>query len=397
MAEDSTDAEPSAAPDGQDAEHLAAAARGDSVTQSRLIDDGGGAFGGLAEGAILDHIEHGEQPHYILTSRTGGVRAETPEGTITRTSDRRRRSYCVVTDGRILFLLSRSDGDDRISVPYAAMTNIETSTGLLRKEVSVNTEASRYVFAPERTVSDDEFDAAMTYARERLHAAERDTASVDAGGIDEIRELVIEAADESVTLERLRAHDDLLLGALREAEQPQYILTGSGSRGIEVLVDGELAVQAGGAGEGVLESLDRLDRNTLTMVTDQRLVAVVPKTSGVARQVINFEDIVAVEIDESGQTPALQVRTDHRTCRFGVRAAERERLGDAVAYIDSRVGGGLPGASGEGETSDVDGDEASGDVSDPLDRLERLAALHEQGAISDEEFERKKADLLEKI
>ena len=36
-------------------------------------------------------------------------------------------------------------------------------------------------------------------------------------------------------------------------------------------------------------------------------------------------------------------------------------------------------------------------TADPLDRLERLADLHDRGALTDSEFESKKRDLLDRI
>jgi uncharacterized coiled-coil protein SlyX len=42
-------------------------------------------------------------------------------------------------------------------------------------------------------------------------------------------------------------------------------------------------------------------------------------------------------------------------------------------------------------------DDASGAGTDPFDALDRLADLHERGAITDEEFESKKAELLEQL
>ncbi|WP_227132922.1 SHOCT domain-containing protein [Halorubellus salinus] len=65
-------------------------------------------------------------------------------------------------------------------------------------------------------------------------------------------------------------------------------------------------------------------------------------------------------------------------------------------------GSGSGSADGDGSGSggpDGDGSESNGsaDGPDPLDQLERLKELHDQDVLTDEEFERKKADLLDQI
>lgn len=60
---------------------------------------------------------------------------------------------------------------------------------------------------------------------------------------------------------------------------------------------------------------------------------------------------------------------------------------------DDATGAGDPSDAGAGADAEADSDPEP----DPLDTLERLSDLHEKGILNDEEFERKKAELLDKL
>jgi hypothetical protein len=108
---------------------------------------------------------------------------------------------------------------------------------------------------------------------------------------------------------------------------------------------------------------------------------------GNEQQTFNYEDISSVNLRKGMVFKKIAIETQSATYGVGVTDShDSDELQAMVEFIreKSRSSRETQGGSAAGET-------------DPLDRIDQLKQLNEKGAISDEEFEEKKDDLLDQI
>jgi hypothetical protein len=118
---------------------LVSQARGDSVTERRLLV---GETGALLGGApLIERLDRSERPQFVLESRRRGVASER-HGTLAPTGD--FRALTAVTDERLLAVVGTDDGDRAISVPLGAITAVESNAGVIRSRLSVETDDDAY-------------------------------------------------------------------------------------------------------------------------------------------------------------------------------------------------------------------------------------------------------------
>jgi len=186
------------------------------------------------------------------------------------------------------------------------------------------------------------------------------------------------ANGNSVTPEALReaVGTGSLHQLLDEREQPEYLLRGT-------LLDIGDRTTSGSESDQRSRKVASPGMDLLTLLTDQRVLIVVPREDDAEQIVVPLADITKVETESApGASERLCLYTD-----------------DAVYYIDtSRSASDETAAAREfaaTERPETDRADTGGD--DPLETLERLADLHERGALSDDEFAQKKAELLDRI
>jgi len=196
--------------------------------------------------------------------------------------------------------------------------------------------------------------------------SERDTAS-----------LAAEAAGDSVTESALRTeiNDREIREFVDDTEHPQFLLRGSildiVDRTVPEGEEGRRSRKVAGTG-GVLT----------TLVTDDRTLVLIPRSDSVEELTV---DLGAVETAESESAPGGNERLVVQT-------------GESAYHIDtSQSAAGETTAAGEYLREAQPASEDGAEEDTPLDALERLADLHEHGALTDEEFARKKAELLDRI
>ncbi len=198
--------------------------------------------------------------------------------------------------------------------------------------------------------------------------------------INRLSELADTANGDSVTTEVLQRelNGQPLHSLLEDAERPQYVLAGS----ILDIIN-----------ESVPESDSRRRRrkvagsgsSLLTVVTDRRLLVLIPRTDDIERLSIPLGDVVTADAENApGGNHRLSVRVGDTSYRIDTSQARSAETGSASEYIDAS-------ASTEGRTRS----DATDGVVESLDALERLADLHERGAITDQEFEKMKTKILE--
>lgn len=249
--------------------------------------------------------------------------------------------------------------------------------------------------------------------------------------------LVAGAAGDTVTAARL---SDAVVDALAEGEQPHHLVQGK-----------SLDVEADGDTERIYAAVDA---TAAAVATDRRLLFVVPEVVGTRTEAIGYGDLEGVSV--SVRTPK-ELRVEGAAGDYCFNVSESEDPGTIGGFVEDRAaagpepairggGGGGGGRIDDGggrsaevptsdggrtaggrpdpslpdapTTDDPDPDsttgsdgrsgastraEPSGAVEgpsggeDPLDTLERLAELHERGVLDDDEFERKKTELLDEL
>lgn len=197
---------------------------------------------------------------------------------------------------------------------------------------------------------------------------------------DRLAELVDTADGESVTTDVLQRelNGRPLYSLLEDSERPQYFLAGS----MLDIID-----------ESVPESDPRRRRrkvagsgaSLLTVVTDRRLLVLIPRSDDVERLHIPLGDVVAADAESApGGNHRLSVRVGDTSYRIDTSRAKRAETDSASEYIDA--------AESIGDRTRSD---ATDGIMESLDALERLADLRDRGALTDREFEKMKAEILE--
>lgn len=194
---------------------------------------------------------------------------------------------------------------------------------------------------------------------------------------EELDDLASRAAGESVTAEALRetVGSDPLFHLLGPDEQPEFLLRGN----ILDVVD-----------RNAPETDDRrrsrkvADRGTdlLTLVTDERLLVLVPREAEAERVTVPLSAVTHVDTESApGVSRRLRVRTDDTAYYVDASGSDGDDAAAVAAFVADRQ-------HRDGGGADADG---------VLDTIERLADLRDRGALTDEEFERKKTELLDRL
>lgn len=142
---------------------------------------------------------------------------------------------------------------------------------------------------------------------------------------------------------------------------------------------------------GTRFSINGEDKQTMKLrlvLTDRQiLLKRKQKMIGNEQQTFNYEDISSVNLRKGMVFKKIAIETQSATYGIGVtNSHDSDEVQAMVEFIrtKSRSPRETQGGSASGET-------------DPLERIDQLKQLKEKGAISDEEFEQKKDDLLDQI
>lgn len=131
---------------------------------------------------------------------------------------------------------------------------------------------------------------------------------------------------------------------------------------------------------------DKQTINLRLVLTDRRiLLKRKQKMIGNELQTFNYEDISTVNLRRGMVFKKIAIEMQAASYGIGVSNAHDES--EVNAMVDFIRGKSRTPQQGETEEGEMD----------PLDRIDKLQELNEKGAISDEEFEEKKDDLLDQI
>ncbi|NEU56144.1 PH domain-containing protein [Halorussus sp. MSC15.2] len=181
-----------------------------------------------------------------------------------------------------------------------------------------------------------------------------------------------EPEGDYVTAERIGKMDDVL----DPDEEVMFLIEGKN-------------IQEKGEGRGVLgsdvDAKNSLLSSILTGATDKRLVSKIPQMTGDDEQTIPYSRIEGVDLDTGLVTKKLTVKTSGSAYEFGVQDPDADEVREMVRFIREKMK----------ESQQANAPAAS--EPDPTEQLKNIKELHDQGVLSDEEFEEKKNDLLDKM
>ena len=336
----------------QRAQRLAAAADHDSVTEDLLA--GGGRFSGtfyLYDAPAVAYLDEDEGPRFALFNHMKGVDGfDGGDG-----PDRNGITLVLVTGRRVLVLVGREEGDRTLSLHYDVITGVDYEAGELHHRIGVATAEDEYTLWISRQFDEADLERAVSFVRDRM-------------------------VDPDVIVERADAESGAAPG------------------------EGSVASDGGPAGDPVAEAPDEgwaavpSDDDPAQSANDGPADAD-PEGSGgpAAPDVTGSGDSTGTggsgdpaDFGGSGD-PADTDGTDGAdTDTDGTDGADTDA--DGIDGVDTDAG-----ESDEGMTAGGSGGSGTDDEADPLARIEKLHSLKEAGAITEAEYEEKKAELLDRV
>lgn len=191
--------------------------------------------------------------------------------------------------------------------------------------------------------------------------------------------LATTAEGDSVTAEALdqRIGDEPLLCFLETDEQPEYLLRGR-------LLDVIDRTAPDSASDRRKRKVASHGSDLITIVTDRRVLIVLPRRDDVETLTVQFSKVTDVDMESApGGNCRLRVFNDEKTYLIDSSRSDSDEVEATQAFGTDRAR--QVESASEGNSNDV------------MDTLERLADLHERGALSDEEYQRKKNELLDRL
>lgn len=185
-------------------------------------------------------------------------------------------------------------------------------------------------------------------------------------------DLDCEPQNEFVSKKRVKKMDEYL----EPGEKVHFFASDGGSK---LKIDGE-------SQGGVVK--------VLTVVTNRRVLFKAGKMIGGSQVSIDYKDISSVEVSFGVIQKRLNLETDSKVFGIGVGQVEKDEVQDMAQFIRQK----MKGATRNDGTSTADqSTDDSESEEDPLDKIERLGELRDNGVISEEEFQEKKQSLLDQI
>lgn len=370
------------------AETLAANARGGSVTTEiltvttkRLENDY------LTVKPLYEVLEEDEQPQYVFRNTSKGIQRNgnsVGDGMTTET-----QSLCMITDQRVIFF---ANGNEAAAIPYAAVVDVRSKSAITKAKLTIVTDDAEYVMYLSQNKG--EVDDAAAYILEQADDAGR---SEGKPGVEEVPDFgaLWDSADDAESLsidQRLPDEDDDRGSYVTPDRIEKVVDILDGDEVVHYLTRGSTVdVEGSGAG-GSLFGDDRSRKSgtrgyVRAVVTDRRVAVKVPQFLGNDERSVPYSNITSVDMDTGLVNKRLTLQTPGQTYHIEAHEPGKDELREITRFIRGKID-----EANRSEPVQVESSEP-----DPLDQLEKLKTLHEQGAVSDDEFAEKKAELLDKI
>lgn len=183
-----------------------------------------------------------------------------------------------------------------------------------------------------------------------------------------------EPQGEWVNADRVEKVRDLL----DEGEKVHYMWRG-----------GTIDVEGSQAGESIFgNDRDRKSsfKGIFTAVTDKRIVIAVPQFLGDDERHIPYRSVTSVDLDTGLMARRVSLQTKGQTYHIQAQGPSKDELREAMKFVREKV-----------EEAHQPQQAVVANEPDPTEQLRNLKELHDEGVLTDEEFEEKKSALLEKI
>jgi len=392
------------------AEELAEQAKG-SIEKKDLVKTKRFFNNTLYDSPLITYIRDNEQPHYIFANsgEYSGMKVFYPAG------DEFKHEvdgyvYFMVTNQRVIYVAGKKEGDVYASFPLSSI-EIIGSTGTLNKKLKMKTvDEMIYVFSVGNNFS--EISDAADYVRQTASDVETqqetieneiftrqnsDNESTESGAYSErIQDITSNAISRTVNKKRLKERDSVIINKINNNEQPHFIFSGATSRGFEIREGSSTEEYS----SGMLRP-DLLVAAFRTVITDNRVILLIIRREGISHKWdLNYSTISGVgtniaesyyklEFDTTGRTYIADVSESITDVYKGRQPSEE--IEKAREYVRKKI-------NSEADDTTISEDTTSNDSEiPPIEKLERLQELNDKGAISDEEFEKKKTKLLDEI
>lgn len=121
-----------------------------------------------------------------------------------------------------------------------------------------------------------------------------------------------------------------------------------------------------------------------TAATDKRVLVKIPQALGSDERSVPYRNITSVDLDLGAVFKRLSLQTPGQTYHIDIGGLSKDDSREMSRFVRNKASEAQENGGSEGET-------------DPVDQLERLRDLKDDGVLTEEEFEEKKTDLLDKI
>lgn len=122
-------------------------------------------------------------------------------------------------------------------------------------------------------------------------------------------------------------------------------------------------------------------------ITDKRVAIKVPQWLGSDERSVPYDSITSVDLDTGLVNKRLTLQTAGQTYHIEVHEPGKDECREAVRFIRGKIS--------EANQPQVITQESSDP--DPTEQLKNLKELHDEGVLTDKEFEEKKRSLLDKL
>ena len=160
---------------------------------------------------------------------------------------------------------------------------------------------------------------------------------------------------------------------VRDSETIEYVISGS-----------RVESESHTGTESLTSTWNINNEKTKTVVTDERVLIVVPQRMSTEKRTITYDEITGVDIKTGRIQTKINIRT--HSIVWDIWIDERKKAEEALEYIREK--------KQEAKQQPTQSDDSQ---EDPTEQLKKIKELHDEGILSDEEFEEKKEELIARI
>lgn len=374
--------------DGGPASTLAANARGDSITSDvltvttkRIENDY------VTVKPLIEVLEEDEQPQHLFFNVSKGIQKD--GDAVGSGVSHESRTLCLITDQRVIFF---ANGDQAMAASYSTIEDARGESSLTKVKLTVVAGGADYdmYFSKHK----GELEDAAAYIREQADSAGETNEEAALTEIPDFRPLWNESnSKETLSIDERQPEGDKPCGNYVTPERLEKV--------VDILDDDEVVhfltrgstvdVEGSGAG-GSLFGDDRSRKSgtrgyVRAIITDRRVAVKVPQFLGNDERSVPYSNITSVDMDTGLVNKRLTLQTPGQTYHIEAHEPGKDELREITRFIRGKISQANQPATVQADSSDPD----------PLEQLEKLKTLHEEGVVDDEEFSEKKSDLLDKI